>query len=340
MRVADDAIPQHVISTCSQFPHLESLDIAASNVCFTCFHALSRLRQLKALNLGYMHYRDFSDDECVAAQRLLPKSLEILYVSCHSLGFELPSLTSLYASTKSRALTRIADFRCPRLVELDLSGSFHSHDDSSLELIVEACPNIRWLDISKCDVGDGISAILSRMTSLRFLGARCLFHVETLRLVCPALEHLVIGGKNSMRRQHLEVLDVSACPCLRIVSARYIGQVQTLQLPTAVVSLDLSHSCIPPDLLASVLGAPGPSLKHVSLICAIQYTAFFVENSESPPELWAILRRLQSEFDVDIMMPNDYRKFALHTSTSGLPPLEVQGLLHQPITRDQYEDRL
>jgi hypothetical protein len=143
-----------------------------------------------------------------------------------------------------------------------------------------------------------------------------------------------------MRRQHLEVLDVSACPCLRIVSARYIGQVQTLQLPTAVVSLDLSHSCIPPDLLASVLGAPGPSLKHVSLICAIQYTAFFVENSESPPELWAILRRLQSEFDVDIMMPNDYRKFALHTSTSGLPPLEVQGLLHQPITRDQYEDRL
>lgn len=319
--MADDAIPP-VVSICSQFPRLESLDISGS-ARPTSFPALSQLRQLKALNLGYINRHFFSDDEWMAAERLLPKSLEVLYINHHSLGIDLPSLVTLCAGIKLRELTSLAGFRCPRLVELDLSVSCRGYDDSSLELIVEACPNIRWLDISKCAVSFRIGAILSRMTSLRFLCARCLFDVRALTLACPALEQLVVGGKDGMRRQRLDSLDVSACPRLRIVSARYLDGLRTLCLSSATVSLDLSHGSISADLIDGVLFARGASFARLSLIgTPIDMTM--------ETKLGGFLRRLQARGEIDVDMPDDLRKFVEYASTAALPLLEVRGLLPQP----------
>jgi len=332
-RVADDTIPPVV--TCSQFPRLESLDIAGS-VRPTSIPALSQLCQLKALNLGFIDNRHFSDDEWMAAERLLPKSLEVLFINYHSLGVDLPSLTTLYNGSKTGSL--LPTFQCPRLVDLDLSGSHQGYGNDALEVFVQSCPNIRLLNISKGNVREGVGAILSRMTSLKFLGARRLYHVRRLRLACPALEHLVIGGKNSMSLQSFSSLDVSACPRLRIVSARFLDDIRAMQLSPATDFLDLSHGCIPLDLLIGVLAAHGEALRRVSLIgLRVGTYANIVDANVLEPHLQR-LRVENSEVEID--RPIEFGRFAQHTSTSEIPLLDVRGLLPQPYTPEARQSRL
>lgn len=85
--------------------------------------------------------------------------------------------------------------RCHSLVELDLGGS--DCDNTTLELVIHACPDVRKLILSSTAITDECVAHLSQLTSLEQLNLgstsitdECVVHLSQL----TSLERLDLGG--------------------------------------------------------------------------------------------------------------------------------------------------